>query len=74
MNVGLDDYENLSTGKMHNLCRGGAYIEMTSGKGAPIGRELIVTILNKRKADFLILRGKVAWRNGNGIGVEFIRA
>jgi Tfp pilus assembly protein PilZ len=73
LNVGLDDYEHLSSGRLHNLSRGGAYIETQPDFPIAIGEELIVTIMNKRKGDFLILKSKVAWRDGNGMGVMFMR-
>ena len=73
LNVDLDDYEHLSSGRLYNLSRGGAYIETQPEFPIRIGGELIVTILNKRKADFLILKSKVAWRDNKGIGVVFLR-
>jgi Tfp pilus assembly protein PilZ len=73
LNVGLDDYEHLCSGRLHNLSRGGAYIETQTEFPIKIGEELIVTIMNKRKSDFLILKSKVAWRNGTGMGVMFLR-
>ncbi len=74
LNVGLDNYEHLSSGCLHNLSRGGAYIETADEFPVKAGEELILTILNQRKSDFLILTSKVAWRRGNSIGVMFTRS
>ena len=72
--VDLDDYEQAYSGRLRNLGLGGAYIDAVPDKTFSIGQDLILTIPYEHKAGHLMIKGKVAWKNGSGLGVAFVKA
>lgn len=70
--VDVDDYETTSTGKMLNISKGGAFVQIAMEKKPEVGQELIVTIPFHKKENYLIIKARVVWVRGNGMGVSFL--
>lgn len=71
--VDVDDYENAFCGKLNNLGLGGACIEALDNTHFQTGQELFLTIPYRHKADYLIIKGKIAWKRNKNFGVEFLK-
>jgi Tfp pilus assembly protein PilZ len=71
--VDVDDYENAYTGQLYNLGLGGACIKNIGEARFHHGQELFLTIPYRKKEDYLIIKGKIAWQKNEAIGVEFLR-
>lgn len=72
MPVDIDDYEQVYTGELKNLGKGGAFVVAALEERPEIGREVFLTIPFCQGAEFLIIKGCVAWVRGDGIGVSFL--
>ncbi|RJQ70190.1 MAG: PilZ domain-containing protein [Desulfobacteraceae bacterium] len=73
LHADVDDYEDTYSGQIRNLGKGGAYIEMMMNTEPEIGREVIMTIPFKTRANYLIIKARVAWTAKDGIGVTFLK-
>ena len=72
MPVDVDDYEHVYAGQVKNLGKGGAFVEADLEERPEIGQELFLTIPFCQGAEFLIIKGQVAWVRDNGVGVSFL--
>lgn len=70
----LDDYETSYSGQIRNLGKGGVFIETMMNNELEIGREIIMTIPFKSRANYLIIKARVAWTKKGGMGVTFLKA
>lgn len=68
--IGLDDF----TGYVRNFGKGGALIESTGKNSAKVGQEIFMTIPFKGRPNDLILKARVAWTQGDCLGVTFEKA
>ncbi|MCP4746904.1 MAG: PilZ domain-containing protein [Desulfobacteraceae bacterium] len=71
--IDVDDYEAIFSGNMLNLSLGGACIEKFPGYKPDLDQELILTIPYRSKPGYLVISGKVAWRDPGGFGVRFLK-
>jgi Tfp pilus assembly protein PilZ len=65
--TGLDD----ASGYVRNFGKGGALIETTGKSQAKVGQEIFMTIPFKGRPNDLILKARVAWTDGDSLGVTF---
>lgn len=72
MPVDMDDYEMSYVGQVRNLGRGGAFVAAVLEERPEIGREVFLTIPYNRGANYLIIKGQVAWVREDGVGVSFM--
>jgi Tfp pilus assembly protein PilZ len=73
LRVDVDDYENAYAGQVFNLGLGGARIKISDDARFHTGQELFLTIPYHHKADYLIIKGKIAWQSQKDLGVEFLK-
>ena len=69
----IDDYDNAYSGFVRNIGWGGAYVETLMPYATKIGQEVILTVPFENRADYLIIKAKVAWVQPHSVGVTFIK-
>jgi Tfp pilus assembly protein PilZ len=69
----LEDYETSYSGLILNLGKGGAFFETLMAGEPEIGREVIMTIPFKNRANYLIIKAWIAWAGKEGLGVTFLK-
>lgn len=70
--IGINDYSNLYSGHLRDLALGGAFVEPKEGHISKIGQELLLSIPFGLREGYVNVQAKVAWLNGDGIGLWFL--
>jgi Tfp pilus assembly protein PilZ len=73
LNADVDDYFSSYSARILNLGKGGAFIQARFDDLPMVGREIILTIPFQKKPNYLIVKARIAWAAGNGIGVVFLK-
>ena len=71
--VDIDTYDAAGHARMSNIGLGGAFLEAPPETALAVGQELVLTIPYTGKADYLIIKGTVAWQRRAGFGVRFLK-
>jgi Tfp pilus assembly protein PilZ len=70
--IGINDYSKLYSGYLRDLGLGGAFVEPKDRNITKIGQELLLSIPFSLKEGHVNIQAKIAWQNGDGIGVWFL--
>jgi len=69
----IDGYDNAYSGFVRNIGIGGAYVETLDPYASEIGQEVILTVPFVKRADYLIIKARVAWVQPHSVGVSFLK-